>query len=97
MPARVAHAAAPRSRVALLEAPAVAVAPTSAPATAPAATAPGALEATLLLELRGALRGLSADELARVCAAPPVRVDAALEVLAGRGAVVRRGPRWCMA
>jgi hypothetical protein len=66
-------------------------------APAQAAPAPGALEAALLLELRGALRGQSAEELSRVCGAPPARVDAALELLAGRGAVVRRGPRWCMA
>jgi hypothetical protein len=85
---------APRSRVAVLEAPAIAVAPIAAPAPG---AGPGALEAALLLELRGALRGLPAEELARVCAAPPARVEAALEVLAGRGAVLRRGPRWCMA
>ncbi len=84
-PAPAAAANPPRTRVAVLEAP------------APAAPPPGALEAALLLELRGALRGQSADELARVCGAPPARVDAALELLAGRGAVVRRGPRWCMA
>jgi hypothetical protein len=92
-PTRVATPA-PRTRVAVLEARAVAVAPAVAPAPG---AGPGALEAALLLELRGALRGLPADELARVCAAPPARVEAALEVLAGRGAVLRRGPRWCMA
>jgi hypothetical protein len=67
-----------------------------APAPVAAAPAPGSLEATVLLELRGALRGLEAGELARVCGATPARIDAALEVLGGRGAVVRRGPRWCM-
>jgi hypothetical protein len=57
----------------------------------------GALEAAVLLELRGALRGRSTEELAQVCGAPGARIDAALELLAGRGAVARRGPRWCMA
>jgi hypothetical protein len=82
-------AAAPRSRaaVAVLEAP--------APATAP--TGGGPLEAAVLLELRGALRGRTTGELAQVCGAPAGRIDAILEVLAGRGAVARRGPRWCMA
>ena len=28
---------------------------------------------------------------------PVAGIDAALELLAGRGAAVRRGPRWCMA
>ena len=55
------------------------------------------LEAAVLLELRGALRGRTAEELVRVCGAPAARIDAALELLAGRGAVARRGPRWCMA
>jgi hypothetical protein len=65
---------------------------------APAATpGGGALEAMLLLELRGALRGRTTDELAQVCGGPAARIDAALELLAGRGAVTRRGPRWCMA
>jgi len=81
-----AAAPAPRGRVAVVE----------VPAPAAAAPAPGSLEATVLLELRGALRGLDAGELARVCGATPARIDAALEVLGGRGAVVRRGPRWCM-
>ena len=82
-------ASAPRTRtaVAVLESP------------APAVTHPGGvtLEAAVLLELRGALRGRTAEELVRVCGAPTARVDAALELLAGRGAVARRGPRWCMA
>ncbi len=87
MPGPAAAALAPRARVAVLE----------APAPAAAAPAPGSLETAVLLELRGALRGQGAEELARVCGAPSARIEAALEVLAGRGAVVRRGPRWCMA
>jgi hypothetical protein len=88
-PATQGTVAAPRARaaVAVLEAP--------APAAGPAGGGP--LEAAVLLELRGALRGLTAEELGRVCGAPAARIDAALEVLAGRGAVARRGPRWCMA
>jgi hypothetical protein len=83
-----AAAAAPRARtaVAVLEAP--------APQARPAG---GGLEAAVLLELRGALRGRTAEELTLVCGAPAARIDAALELLAGRGAVARRGPRWCMA
>jgi hypothetical protein len=57
----------------------------------------GALQAAVLLELRGALRGRTAEELAQVCGAPQAGIDAALELLAGRGEAVRRGPRWCMA
>lgn len=87
--ARAAVSAAPRARtaVAVLESP------------APAATAPGggALEAAVLLELRGALRGRTTEELVPVCGAPAARIDAALELLAARGSVARRGPRWCMA
>jgi HEAT repeats len=82
-------ASAPRARtaVAVLESPAPAVPPPGG----------GALEAAVLLELRGALRGRTAEELVRVCDAPAARIDAALELLAGRGSVARRGPRWCMA
>ncbi len=87
--ARSAASAAPRARaaVAVLEAP------------APAAPLPGggALEAAVLLELRGALRGRTTEELVPVCGAPAPRIDAALELLAARGSVARRGPRWCMA
>jgi hypothetical protein len=88
-PAAAAPASAPRAlgAVAVLEAP--------APVAAPGGG--GALEAAVLLELRGALRGRTAEELAQVSGAPPARVHAALEVLAGRGAVAQRGPRWCMA
>ncbi len=88
-PVAVVAVAAPRARaaVAVLEAP--------APAATPAGGGP--LEAAVLLELRGALRGRTAEELGQVCGAPAARIDAALEVLAGRGAVARRGPRWCMA
>jgi hypothetical protein len=79
-------AAAPRARTA--------VAVLEAPAAAPASGGP--LEAAVLLELRGALRGRTTEELVQVCGAPAGRIDAILEVLAGRGAVARRGPRWCM-
>jgi hypothetical protein len=81
--------------VAVLEAPA----PALAPEAAPVAGGPSGerLEAALLLELRGALRGRTAEELYQVAGASPFRVDAALQVLLARGAVVVRGPRWCMA
>jgi hypothetical protein len=75
--------------VAVLEAPA------ASPSVLPSGG--GSLEQAVLLELRGALRGRTTEELAQVCGSPPSRVDAALELLAGRGAVARRGPRWCMA
>jgi hypothetical protein len=55
----------------------------------------GSLEEAVRLELRGALLGLGVEELAAALGAPGPRVEAALEVLAARGAAVRRGTRWC--
>jgi HEAT repeat protein len=51
-------------------------------------------EETIVAELRAALRGRAAADLAGLLAAPPDRVEAALRALASRGAVVMRGPRW---
>lgn len=80
-----------RTAVAVLEvAPAVAAAPQPSPAAPPG----GALEEALRLELEGALRGRSTEELVRATAAPPARVEAALQVLAVRGAVTLRNTRW---
>jgi len=103
-PAAPAHAARPRSAVAVLDfAPSAAVvAPQPGPASRQAAApqpgptvqAGAALEEAIRLELRGALRGLSTEELVRAAAAPPARVEAALEVLAVRGAVTLRNTRW---
>ena len=52
------------------------------------------LDAAVLGEVRTALRGRSADEIAAALAVPRLRADAALHALAARGAVVARGPRW---
>ncbi len=59
---------------------------------------PGAddLEARVVGEIRAALRGCSAEQLASVLGTPADRVDAALAVLAVRGSVERRGTRWFM-
>lgn len=86
---RTSPARAPRAAVAVLEA-------TPAPQPVPAAQAGGALEDAIRLEVRGALRGLSTEELVRVTDAPRARVEAALEVLAVRGAVALRNTRWWM-
>jgi hypothetical protein len=71
-------------RVAVLEAPA-------------AAAAGDGLISAIALELRGALRGRTAEELGLATGAPAARVEAALEILRQRGAAVARGPRWCVA
>jgi hypothetical protein len=72
----------------------VAVAVLEAAAAAPAE---GAVEEAVLLELRGAMLGMELDRLASVLRQPAPRVEAALELLAARGAVERRGQRWCFA
>jgi hypothetical protein len=84
-PARPARAA-----VAVLEA-----AP-AAPAQSPQPGVPtgAALEEAIRLEVRGALRGLGTEDLVRATGAPHARVEAALEVLAARGAVTLRNTRW---
>jgi HEAT repeat protein len=83
-PARAARAA-----VAVLEA-------APEPAPQPAGPAGAALEEAVRLEVRGALRGLGTDDLVRATGAPRARVEAALEVLAVRGAVTLRNTRWWM-
>ncbi len=52
------------------------------------------LEPLLVAEIRAALRGCTAEGLATVLGAPAARVEAALQALAVRGAVARRGTRW---
>jgi hypothetical protein len=73
--------AAHRTAVAVLDAP------------GPAGPGPG-LEAALLAEVRAALRGCTAGDLAAATGEPPARVEAALQVLAARGALALRGIRW---
>jgi hypothetical protein len=60
----------------------------------PAVAAAVEFEEAIVAELRGALRGRAAAELASLLAAPPARVEAALHLLSARGAIVARGPRW---
>jgi DNA-binding IclR family transcriptional regulator len=63
----------------------------------PAPAAPGSdLDAQILSEIRAALRGCTSEGLASTLGTPQPRVDAALEALAVRGAVARRGTRWFM-
>jgi len=52
------------------------------------------LSDAIVAELRGALRGRSTPELIGLLAAPPPELEAALNGLVARGAVVARGPRW---
>jgi len=66
-------------------------------APAPTVQAGAVLEEAVRLEVRGALRGLSTEELVRATGAPHARVEAALEVLAVRGAVTLRNTRWWLA
>ena len=47
-------------------------------------------------EIRAALRGCTAEGLAAALGAPPPRVDAALQALAVKGTIARRGARWFM-
>jgi hypothetical protein len=86
-PAPQAGRVGPRAAVAVLEA-----APSGA--LAPTVQAGAALEEAIRLEVRGALRGVGAEELARITGAPPARVEAALAVLAARGMVTLRNTRW---
>jgi HEAT repeats len=55
------------------------------------------LESTLLGEIRTALRGHTADDLARLLRATPARIGTALAALASKGTLVQRGARWFMA
>jgi HEAT repeat protein len=79
--AAAAAIAAHRTAVAVLEDP------------GPAAPGPG-FEAAVLAEIRAALRGCTADDLAGATGEPRARVDAALQVLAARGVLSLRGTRW---
>jgi len=56
-----------------------------------------ALLSSLELELRGALRGRTAEELTAATGAAPARVEAALEALRARGTLTLRGTRWWFA
>jgi hypothetical protein len=58
-----------------------------------AAPAP-ALSEAVFAEVRAALRGRTASELAEALGEGTVAVEGALRVLAGAGRLVRRGPRW---
>jgi hypothetical protein len=89
-PSRVVAQPGRRVGVAVLEA-------TAAPAVAVASHAVASdLEAALQLEVRGALRGCTAADLAAATGASPARVEAALEVLRVRGLLTLRGARWCV-
>jgi hypothetical protein len=80
----------------------------AAPAFAPARAAVAVLEAPadpppssdldtrIVSEIRAALRGCTAVGLAAALATPQPPIDAALEALAVRGTVARRGTRWFM-
>jgi len=62
---------------------------------APEPAAPGqGLEATLVAEVRAALRGCTADDLAAATGEPHARIEASLQALAARGALALRGTRW---
>jgi hypothetical protein len=52
------------------------------------------LDARIVSEVRAALRGCTPDGLAGALGVPQVRVEAALEALAVRGTLARRGTRW---
>jgi hypothetical protein len=54
------------------------------------------LDPRIVAELRAALRGHTAESLARILAEPPARIGAALEALLASGTVARRGTRWFM-
>ncbi len=66
------------------------------PAAALDASSPE-LEGSIVGEVRASLRGCVPTELSILLDAPPARVDAALAVLAARGALVQRGLRWFLA
>jgi hypothetical protein len=64
---------------------------------APADPTPSSdLDTRIVSEIRAALRGCTADDLAAALSAPQPHVDAALAALAARGTVARRGTRWFM-
>jgi len=101
-PSRAAQAAAPAARPALAAAPGAPVPSPPSPGAAPRARAAvavleapgdelGPLEQAVLLEIRSALRGRSADDIAR---AVPGDAEGALRSLVARGAVVLRGLRY---
>jgi HEAT repeat protein len=101
-PSRAAPAAAPAARPALAAAPGAPLPSPPSTGAAPRARAAvavleapgdelGPLEQAVLLEIRSALRGRSADEIAR---AVPGDAEGALRSLVARGAVVLRGLRY---
>jgi HEAT repeats len=57
---------------------------------------PSELASGILGEIRAALRGCTAQELATALASPQPSVNAALAALGARGTLVRRGARWFM-
>jgi hypothetical protein len=83
----------PGSRVAVAAPTASAPAGQGRAAASPAPAATG-LEDAIVAELRAALRGRAAAELAGLLSAPEGRIQESLNGLAARGAVVARGPRW---
>ncbi len=58
--------------------------------------ASGDLGPAIVSEVRAALRGCTAADLALTLEAEPARIDAALAALAARGTLVQRGSRWFM-
>ena len=81
---------------------ATAVAPATRPARAavavldPARATDTELSQSILVEVRAALRGCTAENLAAALGAPAAAIDAALAALAARGTLVQRGARWFM-
>ncbi|BDG02778.1 HEAT repeat domain-containing protein [Anaeromyxobacter oryzae] len=55
------------------------------------------LEATVVSEVRAALRGCTPEGLAATVGAPAARIEAALAALESKGTVAKRGTRWFMA
>jgi hypothetical protein len=73
------------------------VAVLAAPAPSVGGPAGTALEEAIELELRGALRGRTAEELSVATGAPTARIEGALEAMRSRGTLTLRGARWCVA
>jgi hypothetical protein len=62
-----------------------------------AAGLPDDLEATVVSEIRGSLRGCTSDGLSATLGAPAERIEAALAGLLSKGTLAKRGTRWFMA